>query len=80
MLPEVIEIARGAGEIIRNIYEKGDFVSETKDDATPVTSADYAAHHFIMDALTALTPDIPILSEEQADISLAERDGWTTYW
>ncbi|MGY5451719.1 3'(2'),5'-bisphosphate nucleotidase CysQ [Agarivorans sp. MS3-6] len=80
VLPDVIEIARGAGEIIRNIYEKGDFVSETKEDATPVTSADYAAHHFIMDKLSALTPDIPILSEEQADICLADRQHWQTYW
>ncbi len=80
VLPQVIEIARGAGDIIRNIYQKGDFVSEIKDDKTPVTSADYAAHHYIMDALTELTPEIPVLSEEQADISLAEREDWQTYW
>ncbi|WP_425514831.1 3'(2'),5'-bisphosphate nucleotidase CysQ [Agarivorans aestuarii] len=80
VLSEVIEIARGAGEIIRKIYEEGDFVSEVKDDATPVTSADYAAHHYIMDALSKLTPEIPILSEEQADISLADREAWQCYW
>ncbi|WP_432455696.1 MULTISPECIES: 3'(2'),5'-bisphosphate nucleotidase CysQ [unclassified Agarivorans] len=80
VLSEVIEIARGAGELIRSIYEKGDYVSEVKQDKTPVTSADYAAHHFIMNKLSSLTPEIPILSEEQANIPLEERQTWQTYW
>lgn len=37
---------------------------EYKDDASPVTLADLAAHRYIASALSALTPDFPVISEE----------------
>ncbi|MDF5576205.1 3'(2'),5'-bisphosphate nucleotidase CysQ, partial [Vibrio parahaemolyticus] len=52
----------------------------TKSDETPVTSADIAAHKFITERLSDLTPDIPVLSEEDADISLEQRAQWERYW
>ncbi|WP_299687029.1 3'(2'),5'-bisphosphate nucleotidase CysQ [uncultured Vibrio sp.] len=80
LLPSVIEIARSAGQLILEIYEKKDYEEFTKSDDTPVTSADLAAHKLISKKLSALTPDIPVLSEEEADISLDERAQWDRYW
>lgn len=85
MKPEVyieqaIEIATKAGKEIRDIYLKGTFDKEIKSDNTPVTSADIAAHNIIMSSLQALTPDIPVLSEEDADIPFSEREHWQRYW
>ena len=80
LLPSVIEIARSAGQLILEIYEKKDYEEFTKSDDTPVTSADLAAHKLIEQRLTELTPDIPVLSEEAADISLEQRKQWDRYW
>ncbi|MFH4670485.1 3'(2'),5'-bisphosphate nucleotidase CysQ [Vibrio alginolyticus] len=80
LLPQVIEIARSAGQMILEIYEKKQYEAYTKSDETPVTSADIAAHKFITERLSDLTPDIPVLSEEGADISLEQRAQWERYW
>ena len=37
----------------------------SKADDSPVTAADIAAHAVILKGLQALTPDIPVLSEER---------------
>ncbi|MDF2153985.1 3'(2'),5'-bisphosphate nucleotidase CysQ [Vibrio sp. CAU 1672] len=80
LLPQVIEIARSAGQLILDIYEKKQYDAFTKSDETPVTSADIAAHKLITQRLRELTPDIPVLSEEDADISLEQRAQWQRYW
>jgi 3'(2'), 5'-bisphosphate nucleotidase len=51
-----------------------------KADASPVTAADLAAHHMILAGLNELTPDIPVLSEEDAEIPLANRQDWQRFW
>ncbi|PMK05081.1 3'(2'),5'-bisphosphate nucleotidase CysQ [Vibrio sp. 10N.261.55.A7] len=79
-LPSVIEVARSAGQLILDIYETKQYEAFVKSDETPVTSADIAAHKLIMQKLTELTPDIPVLSEEDADISLTKRAEWERYW
>lgn len=78
-MPHVITIAELAGEKILEIYAS-EFAITHKDDNTPLTEADMAAHNCIVKELTALTPDLPILSEESAKISFAERSQWTRYW
>ncbi len=65
LLQAVIRIAREAGEAILQHYRAG-VEAETKDDGSPVTAADHAAEAVILPALRALTPDIPIVSEEAA--------------
>lgn len=80
LLPSIIEIARSAGQLILEIYEKKDYEEFTKSDDTPVTSADLAAHKLILKKLSELTPDIHVLSEEDADISLEQRSQWDRYW
>ena len=51
----------------------------SKADDSPVTAADIAAHKVILKGLQALTPDIPVLSEE-APQSWEERQHWQRYW
>ncbi|MFA5626008.1 MAG: 3'(2'),5'-bisphosphate nucleotidase CysQ [Thiohalomonadaceae bacterium] len=79
LLTPAIEIAIEAGRSIMEIYES-DFAVEHKDDDTPLTAADTAAHRIIASQLAELTPDLPILSEECDDISFEERSSWQRYW
>jgi len=74
-----LKIAEVAGDKILEIYQ-GEFDVQSKKDNTPLTAADLAAHNYITDALSALTPELPILSEEAADIPYSTRKKWQTYW
>lgn len=74
-----IGIARDAGAAIMEVYAQ-DFDVESKADSSPLTAADMAAHRIICAALAALTPDIPVLSEESATIDWTTRRGWSRYW
>jgi 3'(2'), 5'-bisphosphate nucleotidase len=76
---DVINIAQLASEKILLVYNT-EFDVTSKEDNTPLTEADMAAHHVITDGLTKLTPDIPILSEESVDIPFTTRQQWHTYW
>ncbi|MDH5610905.1 MAG: 3'(2'),5'-bisphosphate nucleotidase CysQ [Gammaproteobacteria bacterium] len=76
---QCIEIARQAGARILEIYNS-DYAIEEKDDKSPLTDADIAAHRTIIKALAALTPDIPVLSEESIKPSFEARQQWQTYW
>jgi 3'(2'), 5'-bisphosphate nucleotidase len=75
----VIEIARRAGRAILKVYEN-EFEIEHKQDKSPLTEADLASHKIIVDSLAALTPGIPVLSEESAAIPYSERRAWRRYW
>jgi 3'(2'),5'-bisphosphate nucleotidase len=75
----IIALAREAGEAIMRVYAQ-DFAVETKDDDSPLTAADMAAHRIIVAGLAALTPDIPVLSEEAADIPWQTRRSWSRLW
>lgn len=75
-----IDIARTAAAAIMEIYD-GDFAVQHKGDDSPLTAADMAAHHCIVDALARLTPDIPVLSEESAhEVPAARRRQWSRMW
>ncbi len=79
-LQSIIRISKAAGDAILHIYAQ-DFSVLEKDDTSPLTEADLASHHIIIDALKALTPDIPVLSEESNDIlQTGEWRKWNTYW
>ncbi|MET0755441.1 MAG: inositol monophosphatase family protein, partial [Pseudoxanthomonas sp.] len=71
----VIAIAREAAAAILEVYAHA-FEVEQKSDASPLTAADMAAHHAIFDGLQRLTPDWPILSEEDAGIPWETRRHW----
>jgi 3'(2'), 5'-bisphosphate nucleotidase len=73
------EIAQRAAAAILDVYQS-DFAVQHKDDRSPLTAADLAAHRIIVDALQTLTPELPVLSEESAAIGWSERSSWTRYW
>ena len=79
LLDAVVALARAAGDAILVIYREGFAVTQKSDDS-PVTAADLAAHHLILDGLTALTPDVPVVSEEGVIPPASERATWTRYW
>ena len=79
LCPEVITIAEQASKKILAIYNT-EFDVTSKEDNTPLTEADMAAHHTIIENLSRLTPNIPILSEESVDISFDKRKQWQMYW
>jgi len=78
-LEEVVALAIEAGRRILDVYERQFDVSRKEDDS-PLTDADRAAHEVIVERLAALTPAIPVLSEESAKIEYSERAGWQRFW
>ena len=72
-------IVEEAGAAILEIYNT-DFEVQTKGDESPLTQADLAAHRVIVAGLEALSPQIPIISEESAPPPFVERAGWQRYW
>ena len=80
LLEGALRIAVAAGEAIMQVYQSDDFDVSQKGDASPLTRADIAAHDLIIAGLKELTPDIPCLSEEDADIPFATRRTWQRYW
>ena len=79
LIKQLIEISKEAGNAILEIYNS-DFDYTFKDDSTPLTKADQQAHEIITKKLYKLTPHIPILSEEDSDISFDIRTKWGKYW
>src|SRR5512138_1293500 len=79
LLSEVARIAREAGAAIVDVYAR-EFDVAKKADSSPLTLADMRSHEIIVKALHALTPDVPILSEEASDVPFEVRSKWTRYW
>lgn len=79
IIDNLIDISIKAGEAILNYYQD-DIQVERKDDDSPLTKADLAAHHVITESLKELTPDIPVISEEGGIPDYSERKLWDSYW
>jgi 3'(2'), 5'-bisphosphate nucleotidase len=79
ILPQLIELTTNVGEEILSYY-KNDIKVELKADKTPLTIADKNAHQSIVNALSQLTQNIPILSEESDAIAFKQRSKWQEYW
>ncbi len=58
-------LALGAGRVQMR-HARAGFAVETKADATPVTLADRESERLILDGLTAVAPDIPVIAEEES--------------
>ncbi len=80
MINTLVEIAKQAGEAILAVYNSDDFGVQTKDDESPLTKADLAAHKIIETQLQKHFPSIPRLSEESDDISFQQRQSWPQYF
>ena len=78
LLEVAVAAARLGGDAIMDVYESDDFGVESKDDASPLTRADKAAHEAIVAELEKT--DLPILSEEGKSMAFAERQKWTRFW
>lgn len=76
---QISVIARHAGHEIMAVYQQ-DFSVFEKEDSSPLTQADLAAHYCIVRMLTELDSTIPILSEESASIEWPVRKSWSRYW
>jgi 3'(2'), 5'-bisphosphate nucleotidase len=79
LMPSLLALARDAGAEILDVYRQPVDVI-TKADASPLTIADLRSHRLIVERLAALTPHIPVLSEESSDIPFATRSSWKSYW
>lgn len=79
---KVVELAKQAGKAILEVYET-DFEVETKiegDYESPLTKADLASNKIITEGLKKLTPEIPIISEEEETPSYDIRKNWSFVW
>jgi 3'(2'), 5'-bisphosphate nucleotidase len=63
LLEKVVDIAREASDAIMEIYESDDFEVELKEDDSPLTKADRAAHEIIEEGLQKIA-EYPVVSEE----------------
>lgn len=61
---EVADIAKRAGSIVMKYYKKEDLEKSKKEDFSPVTEADIHSSEFIIAELEKITPQIPVVSEE----------------
>jgi len=79
LINPIVGLAVDAGQAILEVYAT-DFDVQSKGDESPLTQADLASHRLIVAGLEALTPDIPIISEEEGLPSFEERGQWPRYW
>ena len=73
-----IKAAIEASKDILTIYKSDDFEIESKEDNSPLTKADKAAHNIISSILQE--SKIPILSEEGKSIPYETRKYWDKLW
>src|SRR6202171_5218793 len=75
----LMPIVARAGAAIMRVYDMG-FTVQHKEDNSPLTLADLDSQRVIIEGLTEVTPDVPILSEESAQAPWAERKTWRELW
>lgn len=79
LIDPVVALAEEAGRAILEVYAS-DFEVQSKDDDSPLTKADLASNRRIVAGLQALTPDIPIITEEAGLPDFETRSSWDRYW
>lgn len=80
LLEQVTEISKRAGAAILNVYNSADFGVQHKEDDSPLTRADLAAHSILAPALAELLEGVPVLSEEGDLPAWGVRKTWQRYW
>ena len=73
------QLLMNASDCILDIYHLSDLDITIKSDNSPVTKADIVAHTLLFNGLSSLTPNIPIISEEDNG-SLSISRSHSTYW
>jgi len=79
VLETVIELAVQAGKATLEFYHE-DVEVNLKEDQSPITAADLAAHHIIADGIKKLDPDTPFISEEAEVPDYEVRQHWNKFW
>ncbi|CAL1240630.1 3'(2'),5'-bisphosphate nucleotidase CysQ [Candidatus Methylocalor cossyra] len=79
LLEPVITLAKKAGKRIMEVYQS-EFRVGVKEDCSPLTAADLASHHCLMEGLDLLRPRYPVLSEESSTVPFTERSAWELFW
>jgi len=79
LVEQLIELSKEAGKAILEVYNTN-FDYQLKEDLSPLTRADTLSNNIICERLKALTPETPILSEENSDIPFNVRSQWNQYW
>ena len=80
LLDRVTLIAREAGAAVDEIYREASTEVSYKADESPLTAADLASHRIIAAGLRDLAPEIPLMSEEGADLPYDRRRAWDRLW
>ena len=80
LLPQIEQLARDAGAVIMQHYNDPNTRTYIKKDGSVVTDADHAAEKLILPRLAALTPDIPIVSEEAVEAGNIPDISGGTFW
>ncbi len=73
----LLETFLEAGRVAKDISQKGVKIT-IKADKTPVTDGDIAVDKILRDKISKLTPQIPIISEETADLEKKNKN--KTFW
>jgi 3'(2'), 5'-bisphosphate nucleotidase len=76
----VLDLAREAGRATMAYYDAPATEVREKDDKSPVTAADEAAHGILLAGLRRLDPSTPVISEESAAEGYETRRGWRRFW
>lgn len=76
----LLSLTIDAGDGVSSFYERNKIEISFKNNGTLITEADMLSHNIIVKGLQTITPNIPIISEENCLIPLAERKGWNEFW
>ena len=81
-VPHIIRLLEEAGRRIMVVYDGGAEAAgvQWKEDNSPLTLADKRSHDYLIDELSALNHQIPIMSEESVQLPFSERNTWRQYW
>ena len=79
LIEALLTLSEEAGRAILGVYD-GPIKVTVKDDESPLTQADQAAHRVIEQALEQLTPQWPVVSEESSPERQQLRTQSPCYW
>jgi 3'(2'), 5'-bisphosphate nucleotidase len=79
ILAEVRGLVIEAGKRIMPFY-RGQLNVSLKQDDSPLTAADLAAHHFLVDSLPSILPRVPVVSEESSTEVHSSASQYGLFW
>lgn len=80
LIDPLLHIVKKASDTILQIYNQGQYDIKYKLDESPVTIADIAANEIICQGLKDLTPEYPVISEENMETPYEVRKNFEYLW